>query len=102
MRFFDNNFWILIIISIIIGIFIGWIDSSPHWNDTGITIGLILVTSFILGLLSKNKIWLLALIIGMCITSLNFIVSYKIDSSVSILFSLFGAYSGVSLKYLFK
>jgi hypothetical protein len=98
----DNKFLILIILSLLAGILIGWIDSSPLWNDTGITAGLILISSFIIGLLTKRKAWIPALITGLSITSLNFIASNRLDSAISILFSLAGAYSGVSLKFLLK
>ena len=102
MKLPDNKFLILIVIALLAGSIIGWVDTRPHWNDTGITIGLIFISSFILGLFAGRNAWILALIIGLCITSLNYLVSGRFDSAVSILISLAGVYGGVSLKYLIK
>jgi len=102
MKLPDNKFLILVILALLTGLIIGWIDTRPHWNDTGITVGLIFISSFILGLFAGRNAWILALIIGLCITSLNFLVSYRFDSAISLVISLAGAYAGVLLKNLKK
>lgn len=102
MKLPDNKFLILIILSLLAGLIIGWIDTRPRWNDTGITVALIFISSFILGIFSNRNAWVIALIIGLCITTLNFLVSNRIDSAVSILIALAGAYGGVLLKKIVK
>ena len=102
MKLLNNKFWILIILSLAAGLTIGWIDTRPHWDDTGVTVGLIFISSFILGTLTKRNAWVLALIIGLCITSFNYILHNNLQSSMSIVIAFAGMYSGVAIIKLIK
>jgi hypothetical protein len=102
MKYPDNKFLILIVLALLAGLIIGWIDTRPNWNDTGVTVGLIFISSFVLGLFSGKNAWILALIIGLCITSLNFLVSSRLDSAISLVISLAGVYGGFALKHLIR
>lgn len=93
---------LFILLSLAAGLIIGWIDTSPGWDDTGITIVLILISSFTIGFFANKNHWLLALIIGICVTFLNYIASSKLDSAISLLFAFAGVYSGAGLRYLIK
>ncbi len=33
------NFPVLLFIAVLIGMTIGWVDSRPNWDDTGVTVG---------------------------------------------------------------
>jgi hypothetical protein len=51
-------------IAVIAGIFIAYVDSRPTWDDTGITVGFILLASGALALAGYKQPWLLALAVG--------------------------------------
>jgi len=57
----QNKFWFIIILSLAVGLTIGWIDSRPNWNDTGVTVGLIFLSSFLLGLLADKNFWIIGI-----------------------------------------
>ena len=92
------TFWILLFSALIFGLFLGWMNSLPHWDDTGITVGAILVVSFILGILMPKLAWLWAIIIGVCIFSFDFILRGSFNSVVAFVFAFIGAYIGVFFK----
>ena len=98
----ENKMIIFVLLSLVAGISIGWIDTQPGWDDTGITIGLIFISSFILGLAAQKGGWLFGAVIGLCITLMNFFTSGKLDSAISILIAFAGVYGGVTLKYLIR
>lgn len=102
MKLLENKYWISIILALAIGLIIGWIDTRPNWDDTGITVGLIFITSFLLGLITKRNVWLIAIIIGLCITSINFILNSNLQTAISFVIAFLGAYLGVLLKYIIR
>jgi hypothetical protein len=100
MKLFDLRFVLLCAIAVITGLLIGWIDTSPGWDDTGITVAMIFISAFFIGLFSKNGAWIFALIIGFLITYMNYFISRSFDSAASFIIAFAGVYGGVSLKYL--
>jgi hypothetical protein len=56
---------ILLTIGILAGLFIAYVDSRPTWDDTGITVGTMLLTSGLLTLLGYRRPWLIALTVGL-------------------------------------
>ena len=97
-----SKYWIPVFLALAAGLAIGWIDSRPGWNDTGVTAGLIFISSFIIGLLSNKNAWLLALIIGLCVTSFNYILHNNLESAISFVIAFAGVYSGVFVKYIVR
>jgi hypothetical protein len=55
---------ILIVLATAIGFAIGYVDSQPTWDDTGITLSLLLLTSAMVAGLSGRRPLLWALLIG--------------------------------------
>jgi len=51
--------------AVLLGLAIAWVDSRPHWDDTGITAGMLFLTAGLLGLLGPRHPWLWALGIGL-------------------------------------
>jgi hypothetical protein len=97
------KFWILFILSIFLGMLIGYIDSSPHWDDTGVTVAMILVASSILGFVMPNRAWIWALSVGIWIPIWNIILNNNFSSVISIVIAFAGAYLGVLIyKLLFS
>ena len=63
---------LLVMAAVAIGLAIGYVDSRPTWDDTGITVSLILLTSSLVAGLSGRRPWLWALLIGVWVPILEF------------------------------
>jgi hypothetical protein len=91
---FDLKFWILVIAGTASGILIAVLDSSPGWDDTGITAGLILICSAVCGFISRSKLWLWALITGIWIPVHGILTMGDFKFLLILLISFAGSYGG--------
>ena len=92
---------ILLAFAVLAGWFIAFVDSRPTWDDTGITVGMILLSSGLLTLLGHRRPWLIALAVGLwtplyeTVVSRNFALPGVILLPlVVLLISFAGAYAG--------
>ena len=96
------KFWILLLLACTIGYLLGKVDTSKNWNDTGVIVGLVLISCFILSYLMKKFAWLWAIIIGGLIFCFDVLPNGNYGAAGAILFAFLGAYSGVFFrKYIF-
>ncbi len=95
------KYWIILIVAIVTGLFIAWIDTRPHWDDTGITVAMVLGTSAVLGSLLPRHAWLLALALGIWIPLANIIQFNNYGSVFALVVSFAGAYAGAFLRRTF-
>jgi hypothetical protein len=51
-------------VALVAGLAIGWNDSRPTWDDTGVTAGLLVVGGAVFGVLDPRRWWLWALLVG--------------------------------------
>ena len=89
-----RRFWLAAIFSLAAGLMIYFIDSSSGWDDTGITVGLILISSILAGVMYSRNMWLWALMVGIWIPAVNIIKHGDIKFLIILLISFAGAYSG--------
>jgi hypothetical protein len=59
--------WLMLAPALLTGISIATIDARPHWDDTGITVGMLLIGSALLGLGVTRRAWMIALAVGIWI-----------------------------------
>jgi hypothetical protein len=92
---------LLLALAILSGLFIAYFDSRPTWDDTGITVGAILLSSGLLTLLGHRRPWLIALAIGSWTPLYETYASHNFSLPGIILFplivlliSFIGAYAG--------
>lgn len=90
----------LLVAACVFGLSIAWIDSSPGWDDTGITVGMILIVSALFGALSPGRAWLWALGVGIWIPGLNIMRQHNYASLIAIGFAILGSYAGAYLRKL--
>lgn len=88
------KFWILLIVAITLGVFIGWVDSSPKWDDSGITSMMLFGSATLLGFAMPKRIWVWALAIGIWVPIWNILLHSNYESFIALLFTSFGAYIG--------
>jgi hypothetical protein len=93
---------ILYVLAVIIGLVITFVDSSPGWDDTGITAGLLLLSSAVLGFLLPRYPWLIALSVGIWIPLVSIFITHNYGGFIALIFSFFGAYAGMFIHHLVK
>ena len=93
-----KKFLSFFILSIIAGSVIGWIDTSPHWDDTGITVFIILITSVTLGAGFPRYFWLWGSIIGVIIVGFNIVLFTNYQSSIAIVIALVCSGMGAAIR----
>ncbi len=95
------KFWVILTLSIVVGLAIGWLDSRPSWDDAGITVGFILIAAAILGISEPSRAWLWGIIVGVGVMLLDILLRNSYAASVAILFGFVGAYGGALLRKAF-
>ena len=85
---------VLLVLAIVAGLSIAYIDSRPNWDDTGISVGLVLLTAGLFGLLGYRRAWLLAMAVGAWIPLYGILVTHSAASTVALVIALVGAYAG--------
>jgi len=93
---------ILLGIGLVCGLFLAYLDSLPHWDDTGILVGGLLLSSGLLALLGYRRPWLLALGIGAWIPLHDIFISHDPRMLIVLIFPFVGAYAGWGLHRLFR
>ncbi len=85
---------VFVFVALIAGLLIGWLDSRPTWDDTGITVGLIVITCILLGLARPQQAWVWALLVGGWVPVLNIVLHHNYGSVLALAFAFVGAYAG--------
>jgi len=92
----------IILLAVTTGLAIAFIDSQPGWDDTGITAGLLVLSSMILGFFLPKQPWLVALVVGLWIPLAAVFFTYNYGGLVVFIFSFAGSYIGAFLHHLKK
>jgi hypothetical protein len=90
-----------LMLAITIGLVIAWVDSRPHWDDTGVSAFMILCSATLCGYLSSQKPWLIALAIGIWIPLFGVIASDNFGTLLALVPAFIGAYIGYLIKHKF-
>jgi hypothetical protein len=77
-----------------IGLSLGYLDSRPSWDDTGITAALLLLSSAMAAGVSGRKPWLWALLTGIWIPVFGIWGPAGLASLAALGVSTFGAFGG--------
>lgn len=89
---------ILFAVAILLGLLIGYVDSRPTWDDTGVTAGVLLITTAILGALAPQRPWVWALCVGFWIPLFGISGSSNYGSLIALVIAFVGAYSGMLVR----
>ena len=85
---------ILAIGAVAIGLAIGYVDSQPTWDDTGITVALVLLTSGMVAGMSGRRPWLWALLVGVWVPLFEIGGPAGLGSLAALLVAAVGAVAG--------
>ncbi len=89
---------ILFAVAIALGVSIAYVDSRPSWDDTGISAGMVLITSGILGALGPRRPWLWALCVGAWIPLFGISRNLNYGSLIALVVAFAGAYAGMLVR----
>lgn len=93
---------VLLVVAVAIGLAIAWIDSRPHWDDSGITAGMLLLSAAALGIAGPRRPWLWALGVGIWIPAYLIArtptLGNVLGSLVILAFPFAGAYAGMAVR----
>lgn len=82
------------------GLVIGWIDSRPTWDDTGVIVGAIFIVTAFFGAVTPERPWLWALLVGGSIAMVSIMASANYGALSSLVIAFGGAYTGWLLRRL--
>jgi hypothetical protein len=86
-------------LTLVLGLLIALVDSSPGWDDTGIIAAAVFGSCEILGALHPRRAWQLALAIGLWIPALGIALHQNYESWAVLTVALVGAYVGKLTKF---
>jgi len=95
-----KSFIASVILSVIFGISIAWIDSRPTWDDTAITVFMVLITAFACGFIASRKPWLIALLVSIWIPLAGIILTQNAGGILALVPAFAGAYAGYWFKQI--
>lgn len=89
---------IVLLLATITGLAIAWIDSRPNWDDTGISVMMVLLASTLFGYISPQKPWLTALAVSVWISLASIAISNNFGALIALIPGFIGAYFGYFVK----
>ena len=86
-------------LALVLGLLIALVDSSPNWDDTGITAAAVFGSCGILGALYTRRAWQWALAVGFWIPALGIALHQNYESWAALAVALVGAYVGKLTRF---
>src|SRR5262249_8715976 len=88
----------LFLLALSLGACITYVDSRPHWDDSGITALAICVVTALFGFASPRWAWVWALAVGAWIPLFGVLRAGNYGSLLALVFAFAGAYGGMLLR----
>jgi hypothetical protein len=89
---------IFLVLALVFGLLVAYVDTRPHWDDTGITVFVFLAGAAVIGLLIEKRPWLAALAMGVWLPSWYIFTTHDWTMLVLLAFPFLGTYVGWFLK----
>ena len=97
----DRWLFMFVPLALILGLSIAYVDSSPGWDDTGVSAAAVLGASGLFGVLYPARPWLWALAVGVWIPASGIVREFNYASLLALVFSFAGAYAGAVVRRTF-
>lgn len=88
----------LAVASLATGLVVAWIDSRPSWDDTGVTVGLLLIGSTVAAFVGGRRPWLWALLVGAPLPAVEIVTEGTLAPLIALSFAAVGAAIGWGLR----
>jgi hypothetical protein len=93
--------WFTLLASTLLGISLAYVESRPTWDDTGVLVFAILITTATLGFIGVTRPWFTAFVVGSWIPLHDIVAHGGYASFAAILFAFVGAYGGAAIRHIF-
>ncbi len=93
-RTVDRRHAAALVVAVTAGVGIALIDSSPGWDSTGITAGLLLIGAGVAAAIGRDSPWLWALLVGLPTPILETVRDGNTGSWLALVFAAVGAAIG--------
>lgn len=80
------------------GLLIAWNDTRPYWDDTAISVFLIITSAALFAFLAGKKPWLIALAVGIWVPLFIFFGTYDFKIFLVLIPAFIGAYINFFIK----
>ena len=97
MRTFD---WLLLLGALALGLLLALVDSSPGWDDTGVSAAALFLGAAAFGATRPSGAWLWALAVGLWIPVLGIVVGDNYAALLALVPALLGALAGAAARRL--
>ena len=88
------QFVFLLLIALMVGALISPVDSSPGWDDTGVSAAMVLSAAGLMGALHPMRAWVWAVAVGLWIPTLSIASGHGYEFIVALGIACVGAYEG--------
>jgi hypothetical protein len=85
---------VLVVVALVAGIAIAIVDSSPGWDSTGITAGLLVIAAAVTAGIAPTRPWLWALLVGLPTPIVEIVRFGSVGSLLALAFAVVGAAIG--------
>ena len=92
--------YIYLLLAVVDGLVIAYVDSQSNWDDTGVTVFLILIGTVIFSYLADKKPWLIGLAVSGWIPLWAVVSTHNYGAFLALIPGLIGAYAGYYFKRL--
>ena len=92
-----RHFVFLVLVAFMLGMLIFMVDSSPGWDDTGVSAANVLAASGLMGVIHPARAWVWALAVGSWVPLMGFALNpagFHPASALALAFATVGAYAG--------
>ena len=90
-------FVFLVLVALMLGMLVFMVDSSPGWDDTGVSAAMVLVASGLIGAIHPARAWVWALAVGLWVPLMSLALDpagFHLASVLALVFATVGAYAG--------
>ena len=88
----------LIMLALILGLLITYMDTRPNWDDTGVSALAIFLSCGLLGVMGPARPWLWALAVGLWIPVFGITLRHNFGSLLALVIAFVGAYAGMVFR----
>lgn len=89
------------VIGLAVGLVLGYVDSRPTWDDTGITAVAVFSAAAVLVMVRPKLFWLTGVAVGLPILVMNAVLNANYGSALAVVIGLAGAAVGYQVRKLF-
>ena len=89
---------VAVVVALLIGCCVAYVDSRATWDDAGVTAAALLVVAGLLAMARSRAWWLIGLAVGLPVVAFNVAIYGRFSSAMAVGFSLLGAGIGASIR----